>query len=345
MKKQSDGRRLSAEQQEIVRLKAVQAVLNGEKQVTVAKLFGVTTTIVSLWVKKARQLGISSLKAKKRGGKKPGLLKGWQASWVVRTIRDKHPEQLKLNLVLWTREAVQKLIEQRFGIKLAIRTVGDYLSKWGLTPQKPAKSAYQQDTEAVKKWQQEEYPALVARAKAQKALIYWGDEMGLRSEHWYGRSYSPKGQTPVVKTTGQRYGVNMISAVSNLGKLAFSIFEGNLIVNVFLDFLSRLIRFNKGRKVILIVDGHPVHRAKAVTQWLEGKESELELIFLPGYSPELNPDEMLNQDVKTTVFKNRRPKNKADLKALLSAKLHSIQKQPAKIRSYFQARSVQYSAA
>jgi transposase len=345
MKSQRDGRRRTAEQQEVIRQQAVRAVLSGMKQVEAARVFGVTKTAVSLWVKKAKGKGIKSLKAKKRGGRKPGLLKGWQASWVVRTIRDKHPDQLKLNLVLWTREAVRKLIEQRFGVKMAIRTVGDYLHRWDMTPQKPVSKAYQQNPEAVKRWLEEEYPEIQKKARQEKAILFWGDEMGLRSDHVVGKSFSLKGKKPVLLKTGDRFSCNMISAVSNVGKLYFSVFQGSFVIPVYLGFLKRLIHQNKGRKVILIVDGHPVHKAIAVKEWLREHADEIEVYLLPGYSPELNPDELLNQDLKANVFKEKRPRSKNDLKALLKAKLYEIQKQPEKIQSYFKGRHVLYAAA
>lgn len=345
MRDSKDGRRRTAKQQEVIRQQAVRAVLSGMKQVEVARVFSVTTTAVSLWMKKARKRGVGALKAKKRGGYKPGLLKGWQASWVVRTIRDKHPEQLKLNLVLWTREAVQKLIAKRFGIKMAIRTVGDYLKRWGMTPQKPVAKAYQQNPEAVKRWLQEEYPAIQKQAKQEKGIIFWGDEMGLRSDHTSGKSFSPKGVKPVLVKTGARFSCNMISAISNMGKLYFSIFSGSFVIQTYLDFLTRLVRQCKGRKVILIVDGHPVHKAKAVQEWLSKRTKQIETFLLPGYSPDLNPDELLNQDLKSNVFRHRRPHSKDDLKRLLKAKLCQIQKQPEKIKSYFKGRHVLYAAA
>lgn len=339
-----DTRRLSPSAQEAIRFRAVKAVLSGKTQSEVARFFGVSRTRVNQWIQLVRQNGKNVLKARKRGGCKPRLLKGWQASWIVRKIRGEHPDQLKLHFVLWTREAVQQLIWVRFKIKLAIRTIGDYLLRWGLTPQKPVKRAFQQNTQAVQTWLETTYPSIQAKARQEKASIYWEDEMGLKSIHFRGRTYSPKGIKPVVKTTGDRYGCNMISAISNLGKLLFSVFEGSFTIPVFLGFLERLVRHSQGKKVILIVDGHPVHKAKAVKEWLEGKKELIEMFILPGYSPELNPDELLNQEIKATVFKTRRPRDKADLKALLSRKLSSIQKQPHKIKAYFQGTHVQYAA-
>jgi transposase len=191
----------------------------------------------------------------------------------------------------------------------------------------------------VKRWLEEEYPALEERAKREKARLLWGDEMGLRSDHQAGRSYSPRGKTPIVKVTGNRFGCNMISAVSNKGELAFSLFEGSFKVPVFLGFLERLVKQAKkerqGQKVIFIMDGHPVHRAKAVKAWLAERNDALELVFLPGYSPQLNPDELLNQELKATVFSRGRPRTRKELKTKLRHKLHSIQKQPHKVTAYF----------
>jgi transposase len=347
MKKALDNRNLSPEQQEVLRQKAVAAVLTGEKQVQVARTLGVSTWSVCNWVKQARKRGVGSLKAKPRGGCKPAALKGWQAARIVDIIREKNPDQLKLPLpyVLWTREAVQKLIFQKYGIKLALRTISDYLARWGMTPQKPVSRAYEQNPEAVRRWLEEEYPAIAARAKKEKGLLFWEDEMGLRSEHVVGRGFSPKGVKPVLEKTGNRFGCNMISAISNLGKLYFSIFEGGFNTPVFLDFLKRLIQQNKGRKIFLIADGHPVHKAGLIKDWLKENKSRIELFILPGYSPERNPDELLNQELKATVFRSKRPANKTELKALLHRRLCQIQKNPDKIQAYFQAKYTAYAAA
>jgi transposase len=347
MKQTDDNRNLSPEQQGILREKAVSAVIAGEKQVQVARTLGVSTWSVCQWVKKARHKGVTSLKAKRRGGRKPALLKAWQAARIVGIIREKNPDQLKLPLpyVLWTREAVQKLIFQKYGLQLALRTISDYLARWGMTPQKPVSRAYEQNSEAVRLWLEEEYPAIVARAKKEKGLLFWEDEMGLRSDHVAGRGFSPKGVKPVLERTGNRFGCNMISAISNLGKLYFSIFEGGFKTPVFLDFLKRLIQQNKGRKIFLIADGHPVHKARVIQAWLNENKSRIELFLLPGYSPERNPDELLNQELKATVFRNKRPTNKKELKILLRQRLCQIQKNPQKIQAYFQAQYTAYAAA
>lgn len=344
MKSQSDARGLSQEQQELLRQKAVGMVSGGMKQVEVARLLEVHRDTVGRWVRSVRSKGMKALAKRKRGGNNPTRLDARQARWICRQIEEKHPEQLKLPFALWTREAIAALIEQKYGVKIPLRTLTDYLKRWGFTPQKPARQAVEQNPESVEKWLEQEYPAIEAQAKAEKGVIYWGDEMGLRSDHQAGRSFSPKGKTPVVQVSGKRFRCNMISALTNRGQLAFSIFEGSFGAEVFLTFLQRLVKHAKGRKVFLIVDGHPVHRANAVTQWLKKQQKMIELFYLPPYSPDRNPDELLNQELKATVYAAGRPVDKTDLKRKLKAKLYSLQKQPLKIQAYFQKHSVRYAA-
>jgi transposase len=339
-----DARSLSQEQQELLRRKAVEMVVSGKKQVEVAELLGIARNSVGRWVKCFKNQGKKALAKRKRGKAPTPKLTKVQESCICRLIQANHPEQLKLPFALWTREAVGELILNKYGIRIAVRTMGSYLRKWGFTPQKPAKQAIEQNSERVNQWLKEEYPAIEARAKQENALIYWADEMGLRSDHQAGRSYSPRGKTPMVKVSGNRFRCNMISALSNKGQLIFSIFEGSFVVSVFLAFLQRLIKQAKGRKLFLILDGHPVHKAKVVRDWLTQQKQALELFFLPGYSPELNPDELLNQELKATVFQQGRPKNKNELKSKLKARLYSIQKHPAKIMTYFKKDSVSYAA-
>jgi transposase len=235
-------------------------------------------------------------------------------------------------------------MRRQLDIEVSIRTAGNYLRAWGFTPQKPVRCAYEKHSEAVQRWLTEEYPGLQRRAKVEQAQIHWGDEMGLRSDHQVGRSYGLRGQTPVIPGTGQRFGCNMISAITNQGHLNFQIFEGSFNVKVFLGFLKRLVRQVR-RKIILIVDGHPVHRAKLVQAWRAQHQHELELVYLPGYSPELNPDELLNQDVKRSALGMRRPHNVHQLKAEVRSYLFSTQKRPDIVRNFFEEKHVCYAKA
>jgi len=340
-----DARSLSAQTQEALRRRAVQAVLDGRTQVQAAQLVGVARGTVAKWMRQWRRGGERALAARPQGRPKgPARLKGWQAAQIVRTITDRTPDQLKLPFVLWTREAVGALIEERFGVRLSVWTVGRLLARWGFTAQKPVRRAWEQNPAAVERWLKVEYPRVRREAKRDKAQIHWGDEMGLRSDHQAGTSYGRKGQTPVVPGTGQRWRCNVISAITNRGSLRFMVFKRRFTAPVFVDFLSRLIR-GAGRKVYLIVDGHPVHKSATVARWLAREEirARLRLILLPAYSPDLNPDEFLNHDVKQNAVGRRRATSQDDMIADVRGYLSSTQKQPRIVRSYFEAPSVSYA--
>jgi len=339
-----DARSLPTVAKEDLRRKAVKAVVDGMTQVEVAQLFGVTRQAVGNWIKTYRESGEKSLKAKRQGRPKGGTLLPWQAAQTVRAITDRCPEQLKLPFYLWTREAVAQLIEKRFGIRLSIWTVGRYLARWGFTPQKPVRRAFEKNPEDVGRWLKEEYPKIRKQAKSENAEIYWGDEMGLRSDHAVGRSYGRRGQTPVIPGTGRRFGCNMISSITNRGHLNFMVFKRKFKADVFIEFLRRMIRQNE-RKIFLIVDGHPVHRSKKVKTWLKKNLQHIRLIFLPSYSPELNPDEVLNQDVKSNAVGRRRARNQQELVKNVRSYLRSRQRQPHVVRRYFQEKHVLYAAA
>ena len=341
--KTRDARSLPAVAQEDLRCKAVKAVLDGKKQVEVAKLFDVTRQAVGKWVKAHREGGTRALKAKPRGRPKGGSLLPWQAAQIAKTIVDRHPEQLKLPYYLWTREAVAQLIERRFGIRLSIWTVGRYLGRWGFTPQKPVRRAFEKNPEQVRRWLEEEYPRIRKQAKREKAQIYWGDEMGLRSDHAVGRSYGRRGKTPVIPGTGKRFGCSMISAITNRGRLNFMVFKRRFRADVFVEFLRRLVRQSK-RKVFLIVDGHPVHRSGKVKTWRGKNVHHIRLFFLPSYSPELNPDELLNQDVKSNAVGRRRALTQHEMVTNIRSYLRSRQRKPHIVKQYFKEKHVRYAA-
>jgi transposase len=340
-----DFRSLPSAAQEDIRRKAVNAVLGGGGRCSVAKLFGVTRQAIHKWMTLYEAGGEKALLAKPRGApKREGILKPWQCALAVRTITDKCPEQLKLpGFWLWTRGAVRDYLRISFGVKLSLSSVGRLLRRWGLTPQKPARRAYQRDAVACKLWMEEEYPAIRKRAKREKARVMWGDECGFRSDHQTGTSYGRKGQTPVIPSPGSRFGCNMVSAIDNAGRLAFKMFEGKFNGTVFIDFMRRLIR-QAGHKVFLIVDNLKVHKSEAVMKWVKKHSSSIRLFFLPKYSPDLNPDEYLNNDVKSNAVGRRRAKDKDDLKANVSSYLRSTQRQPNVVKNFFQERHVQYAA-
>jgi transposase len=337
-----DARSLSPKAQERLRQLAVKAVVDGKKQVEVAKLFGVTRRAISKWINLHRNGGTQALKAKPKGRPKGGSLLPWQSAQIAKTVVDHHPEQLKLPFYLWTREAVTKLIHRKFGIRVSVWTTGRYLKRWGFTPQKPVRRAVEQNPQEVRNWLEKEYPAIRRQAKREKAQIFWGDEMGLRSDHALGRSYGLRGQTPVIVATGKRFGCNMISAITNQGQLNFMVFKGRFISKVFLEFLNRLVRQSK-RKVFLIVDRHSVHRSKKVKQWLQEQVDKIRLFFLPGYSPELNPDELLNQDVKSNTIRKNRPSQQDELVKNVRSYLRKRQMQAHIVAKYFHGKHVRYA--
>ena len=323
-----DARSLSSEAQEALRLRVVKALRDdGMTQVEAARVFHVSRASVNKWSRRHETSGRKALRARRRGRPPGTRLAPRQAAQTVRWITGRCPDQLRLPFFLWTRDAVRLLLEREFRLRVSIWTVGRYLKSWGLTPQKPVRRAFERDPVAVRHWLESDYPEIAREAKRVGARIFWGDEMGLRSDHQAGRSYGKRGRTPVIPGTGRRFGCNMISAITNRGKLLFMVFTTKFNFAVFLRFLKRLIRQVKGR-IFLIVDAHPAHRAAAVKRWMEQHAQKIRLFFLPTYSPELNPDELLNQDVKSNALGRRRPADEWEMMDHVRGYLRSTQRQP-----------------
>ena len=341
-----DARKLSNEAQYELRCRCVRMLRQGMKQVDVVTLLEVSRTSVRRWWKSYQKEGIKGIKLKTRGrryGHKRRLDHEQERS-IQRMLVDKTPDQLKLPFALWTRKAVQEAIAERYGVKLPIRTVGDYLHRWGFTPQKPIKKAYEQQPERVKKWLDEEYPEIVQKAREEDAEIMWGDETGLSSADNRSRGYAPKGRTPLVYGPGKRFSTSMISAINNQGKMRFMVYEGALRVDKFLIFLRRVIK-DAERKVYLIVDNLRVHHAKKVQRWVEKHREKIELYFLPPYSPEYNPDEYVNQDVKIHIRKKPFPRSCNELKSGLRSYMRHLQWKTKKVARFFDHESVRYAKA
>ena len=342
--KMRDARTLPSIAQEDLRRKVLRAILEGKKQMEAAQIFGVTRQAVGKWVKKYREGGARALRARKRGRPSKSSLLPWQAAQIAKAVVHRYPEQLKLPFYLWTREAVAELIERNFEIRLSRWTVGRYLAQWGFTPQKPMRRAFEQDPEQVRRWLEEKYPEIRKLAKLKKAEIYWGDEMGLRSDHACGRSYGRCGETPVIPGTGKRFGCNMVSAITNRGRLYFMIFKRRFRAEVLMEFLRRLVR-QVPRYIFLIIDQHPVHVAAKVKKWFKKNEDRIQVFYLPSYSPDLNPDEKLNQDVKSNALGRRRPHDQNQMMQNVRSYLYSRQRKPHVVKKYFEADSVRYAAA
>jgi transposase len=262
---------------------------------------------------------------------------------VQRLIRDHVPDQLKMNYALWSRQAVSELIARRFEINLAVRAVGEYLKRWGFTPQRPLKKAYEQNPEAVTKWVNEEYPEIAKAAKTEGAEIHWGDETGLRSDDVRGRGYAPKGKTPVALANANRAKLSVISTVTNKDQMRWKVFSGALNAKILVGFMKRLVH-GREKRVFLILDNLRVHHSKAVKKWLAENEEKIAVFYLPSYSPELNPDELLNADLKQRVTKAAPPRTKTALTRTAIGALRSIQKQPERVENYFGQKDVAYAA-
>lgn len=346
--KRMDPRTLSPDAQEDLRRRVVYSIRHDKLTPSAAaRLHGVSRQSAAKWADAVDASGPAALRSRKRGPKLGPKLDPADERAIKRAIGDDCPDQLLLPFALWSREAVIALIEQRTGRRVSLSTAGRYLKRWNFTPQKPNRRAYERDDAEVKAWLRERYPAIKAQAKRENATVFWGDEMGLRSDDQVGRSYAPRGRTPVVNATGQRFGCNMISALSNLGELRFKVFKGRFVAGVFIDFLSRLLRsVPVKRKVFLIIDSHPVHKARKVATWLAAdpaRGERLQLFFLPGYAPELNPGECVNQDTKQAMRK-RRPRHQGQMMGEVRSHLRRRQKQPQVVKRFFEERHVRYAA-
>jgi len=281
-----------------------------------------------------------------RGGRPKGTgrhLSAKQEERALRWICGGCPDQLRLPFALWTRRAVQELIRARFNVSMPIRTVGLYLERWGMTPQRPTRRAFERDDAAVERWLRVEYPAIARKAKAEGAEISWGDETGLRSDESRHRGYAPRGKTPILRIPARRTSLSVISAITNQGTVRFMIYKGALSPEILVRFLTRLIRGRKGR-IFLILDNLKVHKARKVTEWTKRNAEAIRIFFLPPYSPELNPDEYLNGDLKRGVHTGIPPRDVADLKRQALSQLRSIQKSPARVRAHFEHPAIQYAA-
>ncbi len=345
MYRQDDARTLAPAAQAHLRRLAVKAVRAGLRQTAAAKTYGVSVRAVNKWMAIDKVGGLRALKPKRRGRRlgQGGRLRVAHAQRIRSLIVGKLPDQLKLPFYLWTRAAVASLMAREYGLTVSLTTVGRYLRAWGMSPQKPVRRAYERNDAAIAKWLSEEYPAIARQARRDRATIYWGDEMGLRSDHVAGTSYAPLGQTPVIRATGQRFGCNMISAITNRGGLSFMVFQGKFTSPVFVAFMQRLLKQVAGT-ISLIVDGHPVHKSGTATRFAASHSSRLQLIRMPGYCPELNPDELLNQDVKTNGLGKSRPTNRTELMAIVRSHLYRRQKQPQVITNLFREKHVRYAA-
>jgi transposase len=336
-----DGRTLSHETSEHIRLMAVRRVREGERPSDVIRSYGLCRTTIYKWLRTERRGGEAALESRKASGPKPKL-SARQKRQVFRWINGKDPRQFGFDFGLWTRRIVQELIGDRWGMDLGITAVGRLLAELQITPQKPLRRAYERDSVAIARWLEADYPRIRTRARRRGAKIFFLDEAGVRSDALLGRTWAPKGQTPEVSTSGRRQSVNAISAVNARGEFWYQVFSGGLNQERFVAFLQSFMR---GRKhpVMMIVDGHPAHRARIVRDSVQSLQGKLEIYFLPGYAPELNPDEFVWNHLKKQGVSKKPLRHGESLRARVHADLEKIKRAPRLVRSFFHAPSVAYA--
>jgi transposase len=341
-----DFRSIGRAAQEELRRRALFLIeQQGLSQGKAAQLVGVHRQTVNIWLKRYRQQGedgvLDGRRVSPRRGR--GALSAEEAGQVRAWIVEWTPDELGLPFALWTSRAVRELIERRLGKRLGPTAVQLYLQRWGLTPQKPLVRAKQRQPAAIAAWLETSYPAIARRARVARAVIYWGDETGISNQDQIGRSYAPKGQTPVVRRSAKRITRSMIAAVSNRGLMRFMLHEGALNADGFIAFLRRLVR-DAGQKVVLIVDNLKVHKAHKVQAWVKSHAHEIELFYLPSYAPDHNPSEYLNNDLKQQLRQQPQPGSPQELIDRTRSVLRTIQRSPARVRAYFRPEPVRYAA-
>lgn len=338
-KRPSDGRAHDHHTLQVMRQQAVKAVREGQTVQSVAAAFGVNLRSVYRWLTDFTNGGQHALLAKPIPGR-PSKLSAEELSWIANTVRDHNPQQLKFEFGLWTLSLIRHLIKRQFKKELSVSSVHRLMKILGFSAQKPLYRAWQQDPVLVRTWETETYPAIRAEARQIGARIYFGDESGIRSDYHTGTTWAPQGQTPVVQATGRRFSLNMISAVGTQGEFRFMLHEGSVGAKVFVEFLKRLM-INADKPVFLIVDGHPIHKAKMVKNYVEGLEGKLKLFYLPPYSPHLNPDETVWAHVKRKVS-SQLVESAEGMKRLALGALRSIQKLPDLVKSFFRQPECRY---
>jgi transposase len=339
----NDARRLDHATLEAMRERAVRSVHDGESPEVVARIIGINRSTIYGWLAQYRRGGWSALKAKPLFGRPPKL-DGKKLKWIYNTVTQKNPMQLKFAFALWTREMVAKLIKVRYNISLSVVSVGRLLAQLGITCQRPLHRALERDEALVRQWLKQDYPKIRALAQREKADIYFGDAAHMRSDHHAGRTWGKKGETPVVLSTGARYRMSLISAVTSRGHMRFMIKEtGGVNADVFIEFLRRLLIGSKNR-IFIIVDRGPAHVAKKTKAFVASLGGRLRLFYLPPYSPDKNPDELVWKHLKADTVGRTSIISFDDFKDKVRSSMLSLQRNPAKIRAFFQKPSLQYAA-
>jgi transposase len=337
--------RLGPEEQYQIRKSIIRLLGNGKKNKEIAEILDVSLRHVQNTKKQYGDGGISAIKPKTRGRRKGAkrTLTQEQEKEIQSIIVDKTPEQLEFKECMWSRKNISELIRRKYGIPMPESTMGVYLARWGFSVQRPAKRAYKQDAQQVENWMESEFPGISERAKSENAEIFFGDETGLQNQATCLRGYAPIDQTPVVCAEAKHIKINMLSAVSNRGKLRFVLYKDNMNADKLIDFMRRLVQ-GSSKKVFLVLDNLRVHHAKKVAAWLEKHKDEIEVFYLPPYAPEYNPDELLNSDLKRGISKRPSPRSDKELEHNVRSHLKSVQLRPDKIKGFSGAKTTSYAA-
>ena len=336
-KKETDYRRVDSKAVYELKKVALRLRRKGKEVKEICEITGLADKTVRMTFEAYDAGGIDAIKPKKRGRKagEKRTLNAEQEKELITLLVDHDPAQFKLKGCMWTRGSVKELIKQKYGITMPNRTVGEYLRRWGFTVQRPAKREANQKPEQVEAWLNEEYPAIHRKAKAENAEIFWGDETAVQNVANYARGYAPKGQTPVVKVQAKKMHINMISAISNRGELHFLLYSEAINSQRLIGFMEALIKTANGRKVYFILDNLRVHHSKLVSQWVDDHKDKIALFHLPPYSPEYNPDEYLNHDLKRTIGTQSMVQDIQELEANTSAFMGRLSHDPEHVKAYF----------
>jgi len=337
-----DGRTLAHNTLEEMRLTALQRMREGEKPAVVSASFGMNRTWAYkvLAAARGRGKGIKALRSTKATGR-PRSLTLAQEKQVFGWVNGKNPRQYGFDFGLWTRQIVRELVTKRFGITLSLASIGGLLARQGLTPQKPLQRAYQRDSEAIERWVKQTYPDIARRAKREKAEVFFWDESGFRADAVHGKTWAAKGQTPVVHRPGQRQSISAASAVNSKGAFWFETYEGGLTGELFVTLLGNMME-ERDRSVHLIVDGLPAHKKAVVKEYIESTQGRLTLHFLPGYAPDLNPDELVWSHAKRTGVARSPLRQGEKLRDRVNAQLDAIANDSDLVQSFFYHPSVAY---
>lgn len=342
----SDGREIDHKTLEAFRFRAIECLQAGESPELIARILGIHISTVYKWKRLFESGGWERLHARVISGR-PRTFETQDEEWLKQFIASHNPQDLGFPIALWTRPIVKEVIEEYLGIPLSNTAVGKLLRRMGLSPQRPLSRAYEQNPETVEQWITQDFPAIRKRAQEENAQIFFGDESGIRSDYHSGTTWAPVGETPVVSSTGKSYRWNMLSAISSGGEMRFFIRdakEGNVNSSVFIEFLERLL-VGATSKIFLVLDNASIHHSQETRNYVQSVSEKLEFFFLPPYSPELNPDELLWNQVKNHTLGRQTFRTKKNLRDTLLDTFESLSAMPEKIRSFFQRDSTKYILA